>query len=58
MTVTEDDLLSLDEALQETAIRRKQYPPRISVYRDKICQHASDVAREVKVAKGKEEIEW
>ncbi len=44
VTVTEEDLLELDLALQGAAARRKQYPPRLSLYLDKILQHRSESA--------------
>ena len=51
-TVTEEDLLELDLALQGAATRRRVYPPRLSLYLDKILQHRTEESASVRTDLG------
>ena len=45
MTVTEEDLLRVDDALDRATQRRKKYPPQLSQFLDKTLLHEADAAK-------------
>ena len=48
MTVMEDDLLRVDDALDRVTQRRKKYPPQLSQFLDKTLLHEADAAKVIK----------
>ncbi len=48
VTVTEEDLLELDVAMQNAAYRRQKYPAKTSLYLERALQHQGDAAEAVK----------
>ena len=45
MTVTEEDLLRVDDSLDRVTQRRKKYPPQLSQFLDKTLLHEADAAK-------------
>ena len=45
MTVTEDELLRVDDALDRVTQRRRKYPPQLSQFLDKTLLHVADAAK-------------
>ena len=45
MTVTEEDLLRVDDALDRVTQRRRKYPPQLSQFLDKTLLHEADAAK-------------
>ncbi len=48
VTVTEDDLLNLDCALENATAKRDKYPPKLSQFLDRAMHHMADAAKHVR----------
>lgn len=48
VTVTEEDLLHLDEALERATQKRRTYPATLTQFLDKTMQHQADAAKHIR----------